>query len=74
MNFKNISPHKAFLKCKFKITRMEEYIRNVFSEQFKKLSMILIGKKIQESIDIKNILKKNEDFDLLREMLNKNVL
>ena len=72
MNLKNISPHKAFLKCKFKVTGMEEYIRNVFFRTVQKAFYDFNRNKIQETINIKEYIEKNEHFDLLREILNKN--
>jgi len=71
MNLTNISPQKAFLKCKFDLIGTEEYVRNVFFRTLQKAFYDFNRKKIQESINIKKYIEKNEHFDLLKEILNK---
>ena len=72
MNFKNISPHKAFLKCRYSVLGYEEYIRNVFFRTVQKAFDDFGRKKQIYSVNVKEYLKKDEDFNLLMEILNKN--
>ena len=71
MNFKNITPHKAFLKCRYSVIGFEEYIRNVFFRTLQKAFDDFDRKKELYSIDIKEHIEKREHLNLLKDILNK---
>ena len=72
MNFKNITPHKAFVKCRCKVIGMEEYIRNVFFRTVQKAFDDFNRKREDYSFNIKEYIERDDNFNLLREILNKN--
>lgn len=71
MNFNNTAPHKAFLKCRYRVIGMEEYIRNVFFRTIEKAFNDFGRKNEEHSIDLRYYIEKNKDFELLKEILNK---
>lgn len=70
-NLKDVSPEKAFMKLKFKMTSLYEYIRRIFLRTINKAFDDFGRKNEIYDIDAKEIIERNEHFNLLRELLNK---
>lgn len=70
MNFTNTTPHKAFLKCRYSVLGLEEYIRYVFFRTVQKAFDDFGRKKEMYSIDIKEYIQKQEHLEYLNEILN----
>lgn len=74
MNFENVRPDTAFLKCRNNAAGYEEYVRNVFFRTVNKAFDDFDRKKENMSFnsdEMKEIIEKNEHFDLLKEIFNK---
>ena len=67
----NVNPEKNFVKLKFKISSLHEYIRRIFMSTINKAFDDFGRKKEIYNIDMKEIVEKNQHFNLLKEILNK---
>lgn len=67
----DINPESAFVKLKFKVSSMYEYIRRIFMRTINKAFDDFGRKNKIYDIDVKQIIERDKHFSQLKEILNK---